>query len=83
MRWLAPVAVLVGLLVMLAILGLSASLPVGALAIFSAGVLSGRLANRNRVVRDLAGCERTDWATAAAMLAVLRSGTGVSRSSRR
>ena len=55
MRWLAPVAVLVGLLVMLAILGLSESLPIGALAIFSAGVLSGRLASRNHVWMAAAG----------------------------
>ena len=55
MRWLVPVAVFVGLLVMLAILGLSASLPVGALAIFSAGVLSGRLANRNHGWMAVAG----------------------------
>ena len=40
---------------MLAILGLSASLPVGALAIFSAGVLSGRLANRNHGWMAVAG----------------------------
>jgi len=55
MRWLVPVAVLVVLLVMLAILGLSGSLPVGALAIFSAGVLSGRLASRNHVWMAAAG----------------------------
>ena len=55
MRWLVPVAVFVGLLVMLAILGLSASLPVGALAIFAAGVLAGRLANRNHGWMAVAG----------------------------
>ena len=40
---------------MLAILGLSESLPIGALAIFSAGVLSGRLASRNHVWMAAAG----------------------------
>ena len=55
MKWLVPVAVLVGLLVMYAILGLSASLPIGALAIFSAGVLAGRLASRNHVWMAAAG----------------------------
>ena len=40
-------AVLVVLVVMLAILGSSASLPIGPIAVFSAGVLSGRLASRN------------------------------------
>ena len=68
MKWLVPVAVLVGLLVMYAILGLSASLPLGALAIFSAGVLSGRLASRNHVWMAAAG------ACVAAVLGLLAIG---------
>ena len=68
MRWLVPVAVLVGLVVMLAILGLSASLPVGAMAIFSAGVLSGKLASRNHVWMAAAG------ACVAAVLGVIAIG---------
>ena len=55
MKWLVPAAVLVGVLVMLAILGLSASLPIGALAIFSFGVLAGRLASRDHVWVAAAG----------------------------
>ena len=68
MKWLVPVAVLVGVLVMLASLGLSASLPIGALAIFSAGVLSGRLASRNHVLMAAAG------ACVAVMLGVIAIG---------
>ena len=68
MRWLAPVAVLVGLLVMLATLGLSASLPLGALAIFSAGLFSGRLASRNHLWIAAAG------ASVAAVLGVIAIG---------
>ena len=53
---------------MLAILGLSASLPVGALAIFSAGVLAGRLASRNHGWMAAAG------ACVAAVLGVIAIG---------
>ena len=73
MRWLAPVAVLVGLLVMLAIRGLSESLPIGALAIFSAGVLSGRLASRNHVWMAAAG------ACVAAVLGLIAMNTAAER----
>jgi len=47
MRWIAPVAVLIAVLLVLATLGIQGSYTIGALAIFSLGVLSGRVVNRS------------------------------------
>jgi hypothetical protein len=68
MKWLAPIAVLAGLVFMLAILGLSVSIPIGALAIFFAGVFSGRIASRNHMWLAAAG------ACAAAVLGLIALG---------
>jgi len=46
-RWLAPVAVLVGVVVVLSILGLQGSFTIGGLTIFLFGVVCGRLVGRN------------------------------------
>ena len=46
MRWIAPVAVLIAVLLVLATLGVHESFAVGALAIFSLGALLGLLVSR-------------------------------------
>ena len=46
MRWIAPVAVLIAVLLVLASLGIQGSFTIGALAIFWLGALSGRVVSR-------------------------------------
>jgi hypothetical protein len=55
MRWIAPVAVLIAALLVLATLGVQASFTFGALAIFSAGMLLGRLVSRRHGWVAIAG----------------------------
>ena len=46
MRWIAPVAVIIAVLLVLATLGVQGAFTIGALAVFLLGVLSGRLLRR-------------------------------------